>query len=203
MKGITRTKRSPRRLRFAKLVLFVPLILYLVFIVLEKQGFWDHLRGLDLAEQVAERFERSVGPNDAVPVRAGDKEFGPTINLIRRYSTTKLASDKNPEVIARFQARVYDAEYLGEPGALAQWTSPATPISVMYYDWPHKKFPNGEVPKDQYAVVGTLGNLHEWVTRSREDFHFLIVDLLLVGIVPLMLGIYEYLVEVSYESSRK
>jgi hypothetical protein len=194
-----RTRKSKVTLHVAKLILFLPLVLYLVFVALEKRGYWDHLRGLDLAQQIAERFEKSVGPDDAIPVRAGEREFEPIIALIREYSATKLADDKTPQVIARFQAKVYDAQLLGESGILAQWTSPATPIAVLYVDWPHEKIPNNSVPVGQYAIVGTLGNLHEWIARSHEDFHFWIVDLLLVGVVPLMVGLYEYFVELRYE----
>jgi hypothetical protein len=190
---------SKTTLHVAKLVLLVPLVLYLVFIILEKRGYWDHLRGLDLAQQIAERFERSVGPDDAVPVQVGEKEFEPIIALIRKYSATNLADGKTPQVIARFQAKVFDAQLLGQSGKLAQWTSPATPIAVMYFDWPNVRFPNGAVPTDQFTIVGTLGNLHEWIARSHDDFHFWIVDLLLVGVVPVMVGLYEYLVELRYE----
>jgi hypothetical protein len=101
--------------------------------------------------------------------------------LIKKYSATKLADSKTPQVIARLQAKVYDAQFLGADGKLAQWTSPATPIVIFYYDWPNVRFPGGTVPQDQGAIVGTLGNLHEWIARSHEDFHFWIVDLLLVG----------------------
>jgi hypothetical protein len=154
---------------------------------------------LDLAQEVAERFERSVGPDDALPVRVGDREFDPLIALIKRYSLTKLAADKTPHVVVRMQAKVYDAQPLGQSGQLAQWTSPATPIFVMYYDWPNVKFPGGTVPTDEYVVIGTLGDLHEWIHRSHEDLHFEVVDLLLVGFVPLMVGLYAYLVEVRHE----
>jgi len=191
--------KSKTTLHVAKLVLLLPLALYLIFIVPERSGYWDRVRGLDLAQQIAERFEKSVGTDTAVPVRAGDPEFEPMLALIRRYSATKLAPDKTPQVIARFQAKVFDAQLLGPSGALSQWTSPATPIAVMYFDWPNVKFPKDGVPLDQYAVVGTLGNLHEWVARSHEDFHFFVVDLLLVGVIPLMVGLYEYLVELRNE----
>ncbi len=192
-----KTPKSKAALHIAKLVLLLPLALYLTFIIPERQGYWDRFRGLDLAKQVAERFERSVGPDDAVPVRAGEREFEPTIALIKKYSATKLAD--NPQVIARLQAKVYDAQSLGTDGKLAQWTSPATPIVVFYYNWRYVRFPAGTVPQDQYTIVGTLGNLHEWIVRSHEDMHFLIVDLLLVGVVPIMVGVYEYLVEIHYE----
>lgn len=193
-------QRKPKRsLHVAKLLLFVPLFLYLIFISLEKSGYVDRILGLDLAQQIAERFERSVGHDDAVPVRIGDKEFLPTLSLIKQYSAIKLDPNKTPTVIARFQAKVYDAQPITSDGKLAQWTSPATPIVVYYYDWPNKKFPNGNVPLDQFTIVGTLGNLHEWIRRKHEDTHFWIVDLMLVGLVPAMLGLYEYIVELRYE----
>jgi hypothetical protein len=58
--------KSKAALHFGKLILLLPLALYLVFIIIEKRGYWAHLRGLDLAQQIAERFEKSVGPDDAV-----------------------------------------------------------------------------------------------------------------------------------------
>jgi hypothetical protein len=119
--------------------------------------------------------------------------------LIRKYSATNLADGKTPQVIVRFQAKVFDAQLLGQTGKLAQWTSPATPVAVMYFNWPNVRFPNGTVPTDQFTIVGTLGNLHEWIARSHDDFHFWIVDLLLVGVVPVMVGLYEYLVELRFE----
>ena len=191
--------RSRTKLHVAKLVLLLPLVLYVGFIIPESRGYWDRVRGLDLAQQVAERFEKSVGPDDARPVRAGDQEFEPTLALIRKYSATKLADDKTPQVIARYQAKIFDAQPLGDKDKLAQWTSPATPIAVMYFDWPNGKFPGDAVPRDQYAVVGTLGNLHEWIERSHENMHFLVVDFLLVGVLPIMFGVYEYFVELRYE----
>ena len=193
-----RKPHSKRTLHAAKLVLLLPLALYLAFIILEKWGYWDQLRGLDVCQQVADRFERSVGPDDAVPVRVGDREFEPVVNMIRKYSSTKIPSNRELHVIARLQAKVYDAQPIGD-NVLAQWTSPATPIAVMYYDWPNRRFPNGTIPRDEVDIVGTLGNFHEWIARSREDFHFLIVDLLLVGFVPLAVGLYEYIVEIRFE----
>ena len=190
---------SKAALHTAKLVLLLPLLLYLGFIIPENKGYWDHVTGLDSAREVADRFERSVGPDDAVPVRAGEKDFEPVIALIRKYSSTKLVKGKPPQVVARMQATVYDAKPLGPGGKLAQWTSPATPILVYYYDWPNVRFPGGTIPDDEYSVVGTLGDLHDWINRAHEDLHFEVVDLLLVGLVPLMVGLYEYLVELRNE----
>jgi hypothetical protein len=197
--AVHKMKESKTAVHVAKLVLLLPLVLYLGFIIPEKKGWWDHVSGLDSAREVAERFERSVGPDDAVPVRAGEKEFNPVMALIKQYSSAKLAGDRTPLVVARMQAKVYDAQPLGQNGALAQWTSPATPIVVMYFDWPNVRFPGGTVPNSEYAIVGTLGDLHEWIRRSHEDLHFEVVDLLLVGIVPLVLGLYLYIVEVRTE----
>src|ERR1700692_3267082 len=191
-------KKSKAGLHIAKLILLLPLALYLAFIIPEKTGYWDRWTGLDLVEEVADRFDRSTGPDDAVPVRLGDKEFEPLIHVIKSYSVAKFADDKVPHVIVRLQAKVYDTQSLGD-GKTAQWTSPATPIAIMFYDWPNARFPGGAIPPDQFTVIGTLGNLHEWISRSREDRHFLIVDLLLVGFVPLVIGLYEFYVETQYE----
>ena len=67
-------------------------------------------------------------------------------------------------------------------------TSPATPIVVFYYNWPNVKFPGSVVPQEELTVVGTLGDLHDWIARRHEDIHFFVVDLLLVGVVPIAVG---------------
>src|SRR5581483_554503 len=108
----SRIPRSKRTLHTAKLILLLPLLLYLLFIIPERMGVWDHVSGLDSVQEVADRFERSVGPDDAVPVRAGEKEFDPLIDLIKRYSAVKLRTDKAPQVVVRSQASVYDAQPL-------------------------------------------------------------------------------------------
>lgn len=187
---------SKLKLHVAKLLLLIPLVLYLAFIIPENAGLWDQLLGLNSAREVADRFEKSVGPDDAVPVKVGDKAFGPLITLIRKYSSAKLDQGKTPRVIARLQASVYDAQRLGPDGKLSQWSSPATPIVVFYYDWPSVRFPGDIVPNDLYTVVGTLGDLHSWIDRRHEDLHFEVIDLVLVGIVPLAVGLYEYAVEI-------
>ena len=165
---------------------------YVLYIVLDKYHVLDRWTGLDLVEEVADRFDRSVGPKDAIPVRIGDKEWKPLLQLIRAYSRAKLPTDKMPRVVARFQAQVYDAYPLGN-GELSQWTSPATPMVVFFYDWPRNT--GQSVAPSEYRIVGTFGDLRIWIAQRREDRHFLFVDFLLVGILPLILGVYAFVVE--------
>ena len=34
-------------------------------------------------------------------------------------------------------------------------------------------------PED-YRIIGTIGDLHSWIERSRSDFHSAIMDIILV-----------------------
>ncbi len=158
----------------------VPLAV-LLFVVAEHSGWIDHWRGLDEVQQVADRFDLSYAPDASRPVYPEDAEWKPTIALIRKYSKVKLRTDKQPQTIARFKATLST----NETPAGFEWSSPSTPFGVLYRRWPQNSGVN--IPLDDFAVVGTIGDLQNWIAQSRADFHFLINDVLL-GILAIAFG---------------
>ena len=55
---------------------------------------------------------------------------------------------------------------------VGEWTAPTTPVVLLYRKWPDPG--SGEFKFGQDAfVVGTIGDLHDWVRRDRADFDFL------------------------------
>jgi len=159
-------------LRIASLVL--P-ILYLIFLLADRAGVWSRLRGLDLVENVATRFEKSYGPDASAPVKVGDQEWEPLINLIYKYSRADFPKDKNPEVVARFQAVLSGKQETPEGQLIAEWTAPSTPFVVIYRKWPGQS-----IPREDYRIAGTIGDLRSWVARSKDDARFLAKDVFLV-----------------------
>jgi hypothetical protein len=161
-------------------VLVILPILYLGFILADRAGFWDHLSGLDLVEQAAARFERSYAPDASAPVRVGDKEWIPLLNLTSRYSHAQFPTDKQPRVIARFAA-VSSARLPAEGPVEAEWTAPSTPLVLMYRDWP-----GNVVASDDYRIIGTIGNLREWISEAKDYRRFLVQDVFLGIFTPLL-----------------
>ncbi len=124
-------KNSERKLRTTKRVLNFVLIvlplLYLGFIIADRFGVWDRLSGLDDVERIAARFELSYAPDASHPVRVGDAEWKPLLQLVNTYSNAQLPSDKEPRVIARYVA-VSSARTPPEGPIIAEWTAPSTPL---------------------------------------------------------------------------
>jgi hypothetical protein len=85
------------------LVLLIPLA-GLMFIVFERAGAWDRMLGLDRVEAAAKQFDLSYAPGASAPVKVGDPEWAPAVELIRKYSHAQLSADRNPLVFARFAA---------------------------------------------------------------------------------------------------
>jgi hypothetical protein len=169
-------------------VLLIPL-LGVAFIVLERRGVRDHVRGLDRAEEAAKRFDLSYAPGASAPVREGDAEWSPLITLIRKYSQADLPANREPKVLARNRA-LSSAEIPGSSGSpipFAEWTSPGTPLILIYKDWP-----GNEVQKEDYRIVGTIGDLHSWIERSKSDFHSNVMDIILT-VAILALGLAAWL----------
>lgn len=156
---------AKRRVEFASVLL--PFI-GLAWIVAEHFGLVDRWRGIDLVERVANRFDESYAPDASRPVYPEDAEWKPTIKLIEEYSKVKWPPGMKPQTIARMQAKLSEQDVGGY-----EWTSPATPIAVLYTRWPR----NGPgIPKEEVAIVGSIGELHGWIERSKNSFHFLISD---------------------------
>jgi hypothetical protein len=129
--------------------------------------------GWDSAEKVADRFNHSYTPDASAPVYPDSPERDPTIKLIEKYSRQKLRADRQPGTIARMQASLSTQDaYSG-----TEWTAPSTPIVVIYQRWPTNT--GAPIPKEGAAIVGTIGDLQNWIAQSKSDFHFLVNDVFL------------------------
>lgn len=71
----------------------------------------------------------------------------------------------------------------------AEWTAPSTPLALLYRDWP-----GNEVPREDYRIIGTIGNLREWISKAKDDRRFLVQDVFLGTFTPL-LGFGLFLIE--------
>jgi hypothetical protein len=150
-------------------------ILYTGFLVADRAGLWARWQGLDRAERVAERFEQSYAPNASAPVNVGDPEWEPLLRLIYKYSHASFPKDKQPQTIARFRAVISGKEEGPEGQLIGEWTAPSTPFALVYRPWPGQP-----IPKDDYRVVGTIGDMRAWITRSKDDLRFLVKDVIFV-----------------------
>lgn len=180
------TKASPPRaakpwLEFGRAAVLP--ILYLLLVIAEHSGVIDHWRGLDRVQTVADNFSLSYAPNASSPVYPSDAAWRPLIALIQKYSKVTLRTDKQPQTVARFSATLSAQQEL-EEGARTEWTSPSTPFAVLYRRWPD---PGTTFPREDYTIVGTIGDLQSWIAKSKADCHFLIHDVVL-GILALLLG---------------
>jgi hypothetical protein len=157
---------------------------YLTFVIADHYGIWDEMRGLNEVKAVAARMSVSYAEAKR-QYWPSDKEWKPTLALIARYTDTKLPPGKSPLMIARYKA-VASANIEIAPGKYAEWTAPATPLVLVYRD-PPQSF-------DDAVVVGTIGDLPMWIDKSKNDFRFLIQNVLL-GLFSLSLGILIWTVE--------
>jgi hypothetical protein len=167
-----------KKLKFIVAVL-IP-FLFIVFAISERFGLWDHLLGLDKVILVAKNFETSYAVDACKPIRSNDSAWHPLMRLIKMYSTAKLPVNEQPKVFARFVA-VSSAETMAGNKIMAEWTAPSTPISLIYVNWP-----GNTVPPDKYRIVGTVGDIREWVERYRKDFHLLVLDVFLSLVLVLV-----------------
>jgi hypothetical protein len=185
-----------RRAKFAlNLILFILPLLYLGFILADRAGVWDRLFGLDLVEQAAARFELSYAPDASLPVRVGDKEWKPLLHLAYRYSTAQFIPNKQPRVIARFVA-VSSARTPTEGPVYAEWTAPSTPLVLLYRDWP-----GNTVPLEDYRIIGTIGDLRDWISKAKDFRRFWVQDVFLGTFTPL-LGFALFLIDWKGEERR-
>lgn len=158
--------------RLARRLTFAGSILALVILIFEWSGGLDRLLKIPLLDAVASGFELSYGPEASRPIRPSDKKWAPTIKLIREYTRTKLPTDRQPLVIARYQAVLSAQEPIGK-GQFVQWTAPSTPIVVLY-----KKWPGNSIAPEDYRIVGTIGDLRSWINEYRDKWKFYVSDLL-------------------------
>ena len=174
-------KATKRWLELSRLAVLP--VIYLLLVIAEHSGLIDHWRGLDRVQAVADRFGLSYAPDASKPVYPSDAEWKPLIDVIQKYSKVKLRTDKQPQTVARFKATLSAQQETGE-GKLTEWTSPSTPFAVMYKHWPD---PGTTFPPEDYTIVGSIGDLQNWIAQSKADCHFLIHDIVL-GILVLVLG---------------
>jgi hypothetical protein len=154
-------------------------VAYLGLVMLERTGAIDQWRRIDVVQTVSNNFSLSYTPEASTPAYPGDVSWEPLIELIRKYSNKPLRTDKQPQTVARFVATLSTKEPAG-----GEWTSPSTPIAVLYKHWPE---PGSSFPPDEYTIVGTIGDLQGWIAQSKSDFHFLLHDVVL-GILALVVG---------------
>src|SRR5580704_15141722 len=107
-------------------------VLYLAFLVADRQGVWSRLQGLDKVDTVAARFEKSYAADASHPVSVGDPEWNPLIQIIYKYSNADLPKDKEPQTVARFKATVSGKQETTDGQLFSEWTAPSTPFAVLY-----------------------------------------------------------------------
>ncbi len=130
-------------------------------------GLADAVLGLRPAIEVAETYDHSYDiAHLPRVVHPEDAAWKPMMRLIRWYSR-KTVDYSRAQTIARFVA--LDSKDLEVNGAvLAEWTAPSTPFVVLY-----GRLDDGRKYTMKDAVfVGTIGELHDWIQRARDDFHF-------------------------------
>lgn len=159
-------------------------VLYLAFVVSEHYGFWDWVRGLDQVRVVAQRMNTSYADAKR-QYRPGDPEFEPTLDLIEKYTKAELKRDRQPVLIARYKAVASAVIDTGQ-GMTAEWTAPTTPVYLGYVDNPAQT--------SDVVQVGDINDLFVWIDQSRNDFRFLIQNVLL-AVFSLTLGVLIWSIE--------
>ena len=133
-----------------------------------------------MVSDVAARFDKSYSEDASKPVKRGDAEWQPLIRIITKYIRSDLPQNREPLVFARFPA-LADAKKEYFKGQLFEWTAPATPVALVYKDWP--------APPADYRIVGTIGDLHDWIRRDEADFDFLIRTIIF-GLLSVCVGVF-------------
>ena len=158
---------------------FIP-FLYLTFVITEHYDVWDGPRGLDAVKRVASQMDTSYDPNVQRQFRATDPGFQETLDLIRKYTTASLQPGREPIAIVRYVAVASGKTDLGN-GKFAEWTAPTTPLILLYTEPP-------VATSNDFIVVGSIGDLHTWIERSKTDFRFFVQDVFLT-LFSLVLGV--------------
>jgi hypothetical protein len=181
--------------RVLSIVLIILPVLYLGFLIPDRCGVWDRMSGLSLVEDLEARYQISYGTDAGPIIRVGDKEWQPLLCLIRRYGV-KLPADGQPKMIVRYKA-VDSARVPAEGPIVAEWTAPSTPIVVVFRDVTDAK---ESVPREDAAIIGTIGDLQNWILRAKDDRRFWVQDVFL-GIFGPLLGIVIFLIDWKQESA--
>jgi hypothetical protein len=154
--------------------------LSVLFAFLTYLGLWNELRGDNLVAALASRLDTSYAQVSR-QVREGDKEWPPLMRLIKKNTHADLPKDKTPIVFAR---QVAVASFKQE-GSEAEWTAPTTPIILLYKELGH----GDPLSADDWRIVGTIEDLHNWVRADEADFDFL-VRTIMFGILSVCVGIF-------------
>ena len=173
------------------LIILVPLCLVLMAWG-EHTGRFDRWRGLDQVEKVSDSFNHSYGIEPSKRVYPGNPEWAPTLELIKEYSKHKLRADREPATIARMQA----TQSIQERNTDLEWTSPSTPFAVLYRQLPENLSKDFTV--DDYTIVGSIGDLQNWIAQSKAEFHFIVNDIIL-GLISVALGVWLVIHEATSE----
>jgi hypothetical protein len=162
---MTTQQRIKTIARWAAVVLS---FLSVAFAVVSYSTRWDWWLHDDMVETVAERVDLSYSKDAGLPVQRGDREWIPLLKLIQRYSPHRgeLPKGRPPMTVARFQAITAAQTAAGE------WTAPTTPVALLYRKWPDPGSGAFKPGQDAF-IVGTIGDLHDWIRRDRADFDFL------------------------------
>jgi hypothetical protein len=147
--------------------------------------------------KVADRFDLSYSNDAALPVQRGDPEWAPLLRLIEQYSPRRgeLPKDRPLMTFARAQAITAAQTPFGE------WTAPTTPVVLFYRKWPDPGSGEFKLGQDTF-VVGTIGDLHDWVRRDRADFDFL-WRTIIFGLLSACAGIAVALADTTRPASRQ
>ena len=77
---------------------------------------------------------------------------------------------------------------------MAEWTAPSTPLLLLYKDWP-----GNDIPPEDYRVIGTIGDLRDWISKAKDHRRFVVQDVFLGTFTPL-LGLFVFWIEGKVES---
>jgi hypothetical protein len=65
------------------------------------------------------------------------------------------------------------------------------------------EWPGNDVPPADYRIIGTIGDLHAWISRSKSDLHSLVVDVFMVASSSVVVGLYIWILGGTERQERK
>jgi hypothetical protein len=111
----------------------------------------------------------------------GDSEWGPLLKLTYQYSRAEFPTYKQPLVIARSTASLSTKTPPVGP-LISEWTVPSTPLYLIYREWPA----GNDIQKEDYRVIGTIGDLRDWISKAKDSRRFWVQDVFLGTFTPLL-----------------
>jgi len=165
----------PRKRGIEILALIINIAAFIAAITLHSDALIDHLLGLGPAAALADRFDNSYGSRDQGPdlIQAGNPAWNPTIALFERYSKAHIDYAQVNYMLR--SVAVASSEIPGPRGSAP--IAPSTPIYV-YIGW----LVGSHFVGGKQLIVGTIGEFHDWIQRRRDDFRFLVTDIIIAGI---------------------